>query len=150
MAKGTGFVDAVIAALEVILPENGFYTAAGLRVQRGRPEGLEIHAADLPMITVSTNTSGSSSIKPRTNRKDRDIEVIGIVWGESQDYEPLLDSLDEDITRALSALTDMDALPDAMDVQINGGDYTHPEGGSNTASTTYSVIISYALTNHEG
>lgn len=150
MAEGTRFVDAVISALEAILPENGFGTDTGLRVRRGRPEAMQIHAAELPMITVSTNSSGSSSIKPRTNKKDRDIEVIGIVWGEGMDYEPQLDNLDEDITRALSVLTDMDALPDAMDIQINGGDYTHPEGGSNTASTTYSVTISYALTNHEG
>lgn len=145
-AVGTTFVNEVISALEKIRPEDEYQTDAGLRVHRGRADELEVKPSALPMIIVSTITTGSQSVKPRTNRKDREIQVVGIVLAEQSDYEPALDSLDEDITRALSELTDIDALPKALDVQISGGDYTHPEGGSSTAYTTYTATISYPLT----
>ena len=133
-SKGTHYTDQVIDALEAIASEDGFFTSAGMNVRRGRPERLRIDIEQLPMIAVNTTSAGSRTIKPRTNRKDRQIEVVGIVAAGESDYEPALDDLDEDITRALSALTDMDALPGAMDVDIEGGEYTNPEGGGKTAN----------------
>lgn len=151
MAKGTQLVNAVITALEQISTGNGYHTTAGADVRRGRPEHLTIEQHHLPLITVSSITAGSASIKPRSNRKDREIQVVGLVDAAQDDYEPDLDRLDEDLTRALAQLTDIDALPGTMQIQISGGDYTHPEGGSNTAAVSYTVTISYALTfNHEG
>lgn len=151
MSKGTEYVDTVIAALRVISPHSGYHTTAGSDVRRGRPEHLTIEQHHLPLITVSSTTAGSSTVKPRSNRKDREIQVVGLVDAAQDDYEPDLDKLDEDLTRALAPLTDIDALPGAMQIQITGGDYTHPEGGSNTAAVSYTVTISYALTfNNEG
>ena len=57
-----------------------------------------------------------------------------------------LDELDEDIIRALLPLTEIDALPGVLQIQLSGGEYAHPEGGSNMASVSYTLTVSYPLT----
>lgn len=149
-ARGTELVDRIIAALGVIAPGNGYYTDAGLRVGRGRPETLSIKQADLPLITVSTSASAPGPAKPRTVIKTREVMVTGMVDAKAQDYEPELDQLDEDIAMALAQLLGIDSLPNTTDVSLSGGDYIHPESGSNTAGVTHTITISYPLTKPEG
>jgi hypothetical protein len=146
MSRGTELTDRVIQALTAITPANGFKTDAGLRVKRGRAERLQLKATDLPMISVSTDTSANEAVKPRTVKKLRTIEIIGMVDAGERDYEPDLDQLDEDIVRALSALTDIDELPGTLSIEISGGEYRHPESGSIIAGVTHLVTIGYVLT----
>lgn len=153
MTRGTELVNAVIAALEKIQAESGYHTDAGRRVTRGRAEHLRVDEYSLPVIAVSTVNSTNGNPKPRTVRKDREISIVGMVDASQDDYEPQLDQLDEDINRALLPLTAMDALPGTLQVQFSGGDYIHPEGGSNVAGVSFTITISYPLTfkhNHEG
>lgn len=149
-ARATELVDHIIEALESITEANGFLTSAGLRVGRGRPETLYIGHADLPLITVSTSTSTPGPAKPRTVIKTREVMVTGMVDANAKDYEPELDQLDEDIALALSHLMGIDALPNTTDISLSGGDYIHPESGSNTAGVTHTITISYPLTKPEG
>lgn len=149
-ARGTELVDRTIQELERISSVNGFHTDAGSRVTRGRPEALSVEKAGLPLISVSTSSSTPGSAKPGAVIKVREVLVTGIVDANDRDYEPDLDELDEDITMALAALLDMDALPSTTVTTIAGGDYIHPEGGSNTAGVTHTITISYALKKNEG
>lgn len=146
MTRGTELVNAVIAALEQIRPENGYRTAAGLQVTRGRAEHLTVNESSLPAIAVSTSSSTSTNVKPRSVRKEREITIVGLVDALHDDYEPYLDQLDEDINRALLPLTGIDALPGTLQVQFSGGEYIHPEGGSNVAGISFNFSVSYALT----
>ena len=149
-AKGTALVNRIIEELERIRPENGFRTSAGNKVTRGRPESLRINQHDLPLISVSTSSSAPGAAKPKTVMKSREVLVTGMVDANDRDYEPELDELDEDITMALASLLAMDALPNTTNVSISGGDYVHPESGSNTAGVTHTITISYPLTKNEG
>ncbi|UDL03974.1 hypothetical protein [Marinobacter sp. CA1] len=149
-ARGTELVDRIIQELERISPANGFHTDAGSRVTRGRPESLELQQAGLPLISVSTSASDPVTAKPRAVIKAREVLVTGLVDANERDYEPDLDELDEDITMALLALMGMYALPSTTEITITGGDYIHPEGGSNTAGITHTITISYALKKNEG
>ena len=146
MSRGTELTDHIISALTSITIAGGYQSDAGQRVVRGRAENLQVKPADLPMIAVSTEASSTDAVKPRTVRKLRTVEVIGMVDAGERDYEPALDTLDEDIALALSALTDMDALPGTLSVEISGGEYRHPESGSNIAGVTHMVTIGYVLT----
>lgn len=149
-AKGTALVDRVIEELKRIRPENGFHTSAGNKVTRGRPESLRINQDDLPLISVSTSSNAPGAAKPKTVMKSREVLVTGMVDANDRDYEPELDELDEDITMALASLLALDALPNTTNVSISGGDYVHPESGSNTAGVTHTITISYPLNKHEG
>lgn len=148
--RGTNVVDQIIQVLEQIAISNGFHTDAGQRVKRGRPESLTINKQDLPAISVSTRESQIVAVKPRALIKTRAVEVVGIVDAAERDYEPLLDAVDEDIALALAGLTALDSLPGATDITISGGEFLHPESGSNTAGVSHTVSISYSLTKHEG
>ena len=145
-AKGTELVDLAIQALEKITPDNGYQTDSGTRVVRGRAENLKLAAGDLPMISVSTTASTNNTAKPRAVRKLREIEVVGMVDASAQDYEPGMDQLDEDIALALAPLVGIDAMPGTMSVELGGGDYQHPEGGSNIAGVVHTITVSYSLT----
>ena len=149
-AKGTALVNRIIEELERIRPGNGFHTSAGNKVTRGRPESLRINQDDLPLISVSTSSNAPGAAKPKTVMKSREVLVTGMVDANDRDYEPELDELDEDITMALASLLAMDALPNTTNVSISGGDYVHPESGSNTAGVTHTITISYPLTKNEG
>ncbi|OEY68009.1 hypothetical protein BG841_10270 [Marinobacter sp. X15-166B] len=146
MARGTEISDRVIQALEAITMAGGFHTDAGLRVTRGRAELLQVEQTDLPMIAVSTSSSANAAVKPRTVRKTRELEIIGLVDAADRDYEPELDGLDEDIALALSGLTGIDELPGTMNIEISGGEYQPPAGGSNIAGVLHTVTVSYVLT----
>lgn len=145
MTKGTAFVNQLIAALQQITIANGYHTDAGTNVTRGRPDALAIEELVLPAISLSTQSSRGNVAKPSTVRKDRTIQVVGLVDASATDYEPQLDELDEDINRALAPLITIDALPGTLQVAFAGGDYTHPEGGSNTAAISFTFTISYPL-----
>ncbi len=146
MNRGTELTDRVIEALSEITLAGGFQTDAGQSVKRGRAEHLQLQASDLPMIAVSTEASTPEAVKPRTVKKLRTIEIIGMVDAGERDYEPELDQLDEDISRALSKLTGIDELPGTLSIEISGGEYRHPESGSNIAGVTHLVTIGYVLT----
>lgn len=146
VAIGTELVDSIKEQLELITTANGFHTNAGNRVSRGRPENLEVKTDQLPLITLSTTSSAPGSAKPKTVIKTREVLVTGMVDANERDYEPELDELDEDITLALAQLLGIDALPNTTNVSISGGEYVHPEGGSNTAGVTHTITISYPLT----
>lgn len=150
--RGTQITQQIIDALESIDGEGAFHTDAGQRVIHGRAEHMHLNDYALPLLVVSTTGSINSAPKPRTVRKDREIVITGIVDASDADYETQLDQLDEDIVRALLPLTHMDAMPDTLQVQFTGGEYTHPEDGSNQAAVSFSFNVSYALTfhNHEG
>jgi hypothetical protein len=145
MTKGTDLVNQIITALETITVANGYHSDAGLQVTRGRPENLKLDDMTLPAISVSTVSSQGTVAKPSTVRKERAVLIVGLVDADSNDYEPSLDDLDEDINRALAPLTAMDALPGTLQVTFSGGEYTHPEGGSNTAAVSFTFTISYPL-----
>lgn len=147
MAKSTELVNKVIQSLERIQRANGYTTDAGLAVVRGRPERLELHQDDLPLIAVSSPANTNEAVKPRQVRKEREITITGMIHAEDADYEPQLDDLDEDITLALAALTGLEAVPDAISVEIAGGTYGHPAAGSNIAEVTHTVTVRYLLTN---
>ncbi|MFP3979168.1 hypothetical protein [Marinobacter sp. KMM 10035] len=149
-ARGTELVDQIRTALEKVTAANGYHTDAGLRVTRGRPENLQVEKAQLPVITVSTSSSTPGAAKPSTVIKSREVLVTGLVDADERDYEPELDQLDEDITMALAQMLGIDALPNTTNVSISGGDYIHPESGSNTAGVTHTITISYPLTKTEG
>ncbi|MDY6797677.1 MAG: hypothetical protein SVX28_02840 [Pseudomonadota bacterium] len=149
-AHATAIVDRIIEVLEQITTGNGFLSSAGQNVTRGRPEKLKIEKTQLPVITVSTANSSPGAAKPTTVIKTREVLVTGIVDAVDRDYEPDLDNLDEDITLALAQLLAIDAMPGTTEVSISGGDYVHPESGSNTAGVTHTITISYPLTKHEG
>jgi len=144
-ARSTALVDRIIDELEKITTANGFQTDAGAKVTRGRPEALKIEQGDLPLISVSTSSSAPGSAKPRAVIKTREVLITGMVDANDRDYEPDLDELDEDITRALASLLAIDALPNTTNVSISGGDYVHPEPGSSTAGVTHTITISYPL-----
>lgn len=146
MSRGTELTDKVIQALRAITIDAGFHTDAGMRVKRGRAELLKLTATDLPMISVSTEISSNEAVKPRTVKKSREIEIIGMVAAGERDYEPDLDKLDEDMALALSALTGIDELAGSLSIEISGGDYRHPDSGSNIAGVTHMVSIGYVLT----
>ena len=150
VARGTELVDRIISELQTITTAGGYQTNAGASVTRGRPEALKIEKSDLPMISVSTSSNTPTRAKPRTVIKSREVLVTGLVDADARDYEPELDSLDEDITLALATLLGIDALPGTTEVTISGGDYIHPESGSNTAGVTHTITISYPLTKNEG
>ena len=132
MTRGTELVDTVIDALNGITTANAFNTDP--TVFRGRADGLSTGDIVLPAIAIATLASTPTNPKPRTVRK------------LPSDYEPALDELDEDIIRALLPLTEIDALPGVLQIQLSGGEYAHPEGGSNMASVSYTLTVSYALT----
>lgn len=69
-----------------------------------------------------------------------------MVDASAQDYEPGMDQLDEDIALALAPLVGIDAMPGTMSVELGGGDYQHPEGGSNIAGVVHTITVSYSLT----
>lgn len=146
MSRGTELTDRVMQALSEITAANGYETDAGQRVKRGRAESLQLKSSDLPMISVSTESNSSEAVKPRTIRKLRTIEILGMVDAGQSDYEPGLDKLDEDISIALSKLTGIDEMPSTLSVEISGGEYRHPESGSNIAGVTHLVTIGYVLT----
>ncbi len=146
MPKSTDFSNSILRALQEITQAGGFNTDAGLRAIRGRAEKLETRPEDLPMISISAVANTSETVKPRTTRKSLEIEILGMVDAGARDYEPQLDEIDEDITRALSPLTGIEELPGSLDVQISGGQYQHPEGGSNIAGVSHTVTVSYPLT----
>lgn len=150
--RGTELTQKVIDALQTIDGEGAFSTDAGQRVIHGRAEHMRLDKYELPLLVVSTTGSINSAPKPRTVRKDREIVITGVVDASAEDYEKQIDELDEDIVRALLPLTHIDAMPDALQVQFTGGEYTHPEDGSNQAAISFSFNVSYALTfhNHEG
>lgn len=145
MTKGTALVNFVIAALEKITIANGYHTDAGASVTRGRTEVLTFDDLTLPAISVSTLASLGNVAKPSTVRKERSIQVVGLVDASSADYEPQLDDLDEDINRALAPLITIDALPGTLQVAFAGGEYIHPESGSNHAAISFTFTISYPL-----
>lgn len=146
MNRGTELTDRVIQALSEIALTNGYQTDAGQRVKRGRAESLQIKSSDLPMISVSTEASSPEAVKPRTVKKLRVIEITGMVDAAQHDYEPDLDKLDEDISIALSKLTGIDELPGTLSLEISGGEYRHPDSGSNIAGVMHTVTIGYVLT----
>lgn len=148
-AKGTALVDRVIQALETITGANGFNTDAGDRVVRGRAESLKIEAGGLPMISVSTTANTNDATKPRAVRKLREIEIVGLVDASAKDYEPVMDLLDEDISLALAPLVSIDAMPGTMSVELAGGDYQHPDGGSKIAGVVHTITVSYSLTRQQ-
>lgn len=145
-ARGTEIVDHIITELEKITVAGGFHTAAGSQVTRGRPESLKISKTRLPMISVSTSSNVPVRAKPGTVIKSREVLVTGLVDAADRDYEPELDALDEDIAMALASLLGIDAMPNTTEVTISGGEYIHPEPGSNTAGVTHTITISYPLT----
>lgn len=144
MTRGTELVDAVIDALNSITTANAFKTDP--TVFRGRADGLSTGDIVLPAIAIATLASTPTNPKPRTVRKDREINITGLINALPSDYEPALDDLDEDIIRALLPLTEIDALPGVLQIQLSGGEYAHPEGGSNMASVSYTLTVSYSLT----
>lgn len=146
MNRGTELTNKVIQALQAITVDAGFNTDAGKRVKRGRAELLQLSASDLPMISVSTQVSSNEAVKPRTVKKLREIEIIGMVAAGERDYEPDLDLLDEDMALALSVLTGIDEMAGSLLIEISGGEYRHPDSGSNIAGVTHMVTIGYVLT----
>lgn len=146
MNRGTELTNRIMAALNEIDLVGGYQTDAGLRVKRGRAESLQLKSSDLPMISVSTESNSPEVVKPRTIRKLRTIEITGMVDAADRDYEPDLDKLDEDISIALSKLTGIDELPGTLSLEISGGEYRHPDSGSNIAGVTHMVMIGYVLT----
>ncbi|GGE75929.1 hypothetical protein GCM10011533_30390 [Streptosporangium jomthongense] len=146
MSRGTELTDRIMLALSEITLAGGYQTDAGQRVKRGRPESLQLKSSDLPMISVSTEINAPEAVKPRTVRKLRSVEIVGMVDAADRDYEPDLDSLDEDISIALAKLTGIDELPGTLSLEISGGEYRHPDSGSNIAGVTHTVTIGYVLT----
>jgi len=140
-AAGTVYVNDVIAVLSQITQANGYRTNAGLSVQRGRPEQLSAdQLPTLPAILVSTDASEIIEAKPGAVQKERRLGIVTVVDASAADYEPLIDDLDDDVTRALLALVKPAGLSNgALAVTLSGGDYQHPEPGSNFAYVRFSI-----------
>lgn len=145
MAVGTDIVNRIMEALGEISPGNGFAMDVQGRVRRGRPENLTINREDMPLIAVSTQENASEGMHPNAVSKRREITVDGVVAAMERDYEPDLDAMDEDIARALAPLSQRGIGHGATKVAVAGGQYTHPEGGSNLAAVTYTITVNYIV-----
>lgn len=145
MAVGTDIMNRIMEALGEISPGNGFSMDVQGRVRRGRPENLTINREDLPLIAVSTQESASEGMQPNAVSKRREITVDGVVAAMERDYEPDLDDMDEDLARALAPLSHRGIGLRATKVTVAGGQYSHPEGGSNLAAVTYTITVNYIV-----
>ncbi|MCH8530362.1 MAG: hypothetical protein LAT65_05880 [Saccharospirillum sp.] len=153
MTKGTEITNTVIETLKLIHTDQGFKNTV-TTVLRGRPDRLQPKDGPLPAIMVSTTQNPVTNQATRSVKREREINIVGVVDATTRDYEPALDELDEDIVRALLPLLAKGPYEGAQwsSVQISGGEYTHPEGGSTVAAVAYTLTVGYTQTiaNQEG
>lgn len=148
-SRGTAATDMITDALERISQSDGFHTDAGARVHRGnRPAHISEEDADqFPLILVRCDAERPGSVQPRRVMLDRSMTVQGQIISRPADYEPDMDALAEDIAKALLPLTVTNDLPSQVtQVVVTGGDYIHPEPGSDLAGVSYTVTVSHVLT----
>jgi len=140
-ATGTAYVNAVIDALRLITRANGYNTNAGTTVKRGRPEQLIAdQIVEFPALLVSTEASEILEAKPGAAKKERRVSIDAVVNATVDDYEPMLDEIDEDVTRALLTLVKPAGISgSAIAVSISGGDYQHPDAGGSFAIVRFMI-----------
>ncbi|WP_018875288.1 hypothetical protein [Thioalkalivibrio sp. ALJ8] len=148
MTRGTEISNAIIASLEAINPAGGYLTDAGTRVHVGRADHLDdTQAAEFPAILVRCVRDGVGASQPKHVRHVREIAVEGYVFPDDPDYEAVMDALAEDIHRSLQPQGTRSVLGGlAIELDIEGAEYVHPEPGSRLAAVTYAVTVQYATT----
>lgn len=122
------------------------------RVYHGRSDDLgDSQDDDLPAIVVQTNGETPSSPSPRTLHTTRSLEVRGVLRVPAVEYEPDMDALLREMYHALLPLWDPESPPaGTSEISFIGVDYLHPASGSEIASVSINLNVSYVLTRKEG
>lgn len=148
MTPGTQITDYLIDRLSQITPANGYYTAAGTRVHRGRADHMADAQEDaFPAILIRTESDPPAASRPGQVQHTRSFTVQGVIQATGEDYEPTLDALAHDLYRALVPQGNRDRLGGlATELTIDGCDYVHPEPGSELAAVSYPITVTYVAT----
>lgn len=123
--------------------------ASGMPVYRGRSDDVGDSETDTyPAIVVRTLSEIPRIPQPATFRPMRTVEVRALMRVAPEEYEGEMDDMSGLLYRALAPLTQPDEKR-ITGIEITGVEYDHPDPGSEIASVSFTLEVSYVLTLQE-